>query len=263
MTVTDADADAELESRRGILNGLLDPRYRDPSLRPSLAQEFAREGYVHLPGLFAPAAFSAIQQELLGIHTLARSRNFVMSGYETPRVMSVMGGSLLLRETRLVWPLYIHWELREIIQAITGSPIHACLHPEEFMVANFLLQPGNTHGWHLDDPAYALIVFVESPAPGDGGLLEYIPHWRAYCEAQGLPAEERVDTAVARAREQGLVRVKQHATGDAYLLRADLALHRVTGLSREGVRRVALNLAFEATDTPSYGDTASQLYGEA
>jgi hypothetical protein len=254
--------DAMLDGKRIFLQGLLEPRYRDGAHLQELSREFEREGYVHLPGLFRAGVFSAIEDELLSKVPLARSRNFVMSGYETPRVMSVMGGSFLLRETDLVWPLYSHWELRKLVAAVAGAPVYPCLHPEEFMVANVLLASGNTHGWHLDDPAYALIVFIESPAPEAGGLLEYVPRWGEFCRAEGFPPEESVDAAVERARERGRVRVKGHARGDAYLLRADLALHRVTSLAREGARRVALNLAFEATESPSYGNTASELYGE-
>lgn len=251
-----------LDCKRMLLHRLIHPRYSDGAVLTELAREFASEGYVRLPGLLTPGSFAAVADELLVRVDRARTRDFVMDGYETPRVMSVMGGSFLLRETDLVWSLYSHWELRRLVSTLAGAPIYPCQHQEEFMVANFLLRSGNTHGWHLDDPAYALIIFLDAPPPDAGGLLEYVPRWREFCREEGLTADEKVEAGVARARARGLVRVRQHATGDAYLLRADRALHRVTGLSREGVRRAALNLAFEETETPAYGDTASLLYGE-
>lgn len=252
-----------VEHKRSLLNELISPVYQTESLLTELAAEFREEGYIRLAGLLSPQAFSALNSEIEEQVTAANSRNFIMEGYGTPRQLSVMGGSTLLRNTDLIWTLYAHWELRRLITRLTGSEVYSCLHPDEFMVANFLLERGDTHGWHLDDPAYALIIFFAAPAPEDGGVIEYIPHWRAFCESVGTSPEHNVDRTVELARERGLIRLKHHNTGDAYLLRADQALHRVTGLKRDGIRRIVLNLAFEASSSPVYGNTASILYGES
>jgi hypothetical protein len=255
-------ATLQADPRLAIIHELLSPRYHDAELLEALSREFRREGYVRLPGLLGASAFAAIRDELLEKMAAARSRDFVMGGYETPRRMSVMGATLLLRETELVWTLYPHWELRRLVSALAGAEVHPCRHPEEFMVANFLLDRGHTHGWHLDDPAYSLILFFEAPPPEHGGVLEFIPHWLEFCGEHGLEPHQRVDAAIERARERSLVHTRAHAAGDAYLLRADRAMHRVTGLTGDDARRVVLNLSFEASETPVYGSTATALYGE-
>ena len=130
------------------------------------------------------------------------------------------------------------------------------------MVANFLLSPGATHGWHLDDPAYAFILVLESSPAEDGGSIEFIQNWQEFCKDSGSLSKEKVAPLVERAREANLVQVRHHLSGDAYLLRADRCLHQVTALRREGARRFALNLAFEATPHPIYGNTANRLYGD-
>lgn len=256
-------ATVSVDAKLAIVHDLLSPRYRDAAVLDALSREFRREGYVRLPGLLGAEAFAALRDELLEKGTTtARSRDFVMDGYETPRRMSVMGATLLLRETELVWALYAHWELRRLVGALAGAAVYPCRHPEEFMVANFLLDRGHTHGWHLDDPAYALILFIEAPPPEDGGVLEFIPHWLEFCGEHGLEPHHRVDAAVERARAESRVQRRAHAPGDGYLLRADQAMHRVTSLTAGDARRVALNLAFEASDAPVYGSTATVLYGE-
>ena len=62
-------------------------------------------------------------------------------------------------------------------------------------------------------------------------------------------------------RERNLIKAFHHRPGEAYLLRADRCLHRVTELAPQRQRK-ALNLGFEATATPKYGITATRLYGE-
>ena len=54
------------------------------------------------------------------------------------------------------------------IARVAGEPVYPCNHLEELIVCIFLLSPGSTHGWHLDDPPYALILVLE-PGVGLGG----------------------------------------------------------------------------------------------
>jgi hypothetical protein len=128
------------------------------------------------------------------------------------------------------------------------------------MVVNYLTFQGATHGWHLDDPSYALVIITETTEGESGGRLEYIKDWRRICEQRGVSAEESVDDTVGHCRSQQLIRTHRHEAGDAYLLRADQCLHRVTELTSTQGRRVVINIAFEATPNPTYGFTANRLY---
>lgn len=189
-------------------------------------------------------------------------RELIMEGYETPRKMSALGGKRILEESPFLWMLYSHYDLRNVIRNIVGVEIYPCRHRKEFMVGNYLASSGSTHGWHLDDPAFALIVIFETPPVELGGSVELIPGWLEYCEDSGVSPEENVQPLVSRASEADLLKTKPHVSGDLYLLRADKSMHRVTGLLKDGVRRAALNLGFETTPRPEYGLTASILYEE-
>lgn len=248
---------------RNILMDLLSPHYRDLGVLRDLSQEFLANGYVKLPNLLHENVFTAICDELLQQVPFARGRKFLMGGYETPRFMSVIGGSTLRLATDITWSLYLHWEIHQLLNQLCGMPVFPCLHPDEFMVANFLLHVSETHGWHLDDPAYAVIIVCEAPPAQKGGVLEYIPNWCDFCSRLGVSPDQKVDIPVEEAYKQNLIMTAHHLPGDAYLLRADQVLHRVSGLNSEGFRRIVLNLAYEATPNPTYGHTASMLYTDS
>lgn len=239
---------------------LLPDYCREEQRLAELRRRFARDSYVGLPGLLRGEAFEFVKSEVDRLEPFARSMSFEMEGYRTPRVMKALGGLAIMSESPLAY-IYLHYAIRQLVEAIAGAKIYTCLHPNEYMVVNYLLSPGSTHGWHLDDPAYALVIFVDAPPPGAGGDLEFIKDWPQLCRDSGLPPEGDVGGLVGRLRGQNLVRTKAHAAGDAYLMRANRCLHRVKEITAPGARRVILNIAFEETSKPLYGMTANLLYG--
>jgi len=250
------------DARRCLILNLLAVQYKESADVDGLHREFANNGYVKLPGLFTTEAFRLLKADAQSLEQFAKERDFIMAGYGSPRVLKTLGGSTILRSSQSVWSLYFHCDLRCLIRRIVGAEVHACHHPDEIMVMNYLTKAGETHGWHLDDPAYALVLFLESIPGSYGGLLELIPRWRALCHQMGVGFETNVAPSAERCRAAGLVQVHHHVEGDAYLLRADQCLHRVTELSSGQLRRVVLNFAFEATAHPAYGATADKLYGD-
>lgn len=246
---------------RALIAGPVTDTYAGERPLEELSARFAEHGYVRLRGLLAEEPLEILRRQISALEAHARARDFVMSGPDTPRVMSVLGATQLLAGSPAAAILYVHFELVRVIGRLAGTEVYGCTHPEELMVCNLLLSEGSTHGWHLDDPAYALVVMLEAPVRDGGGELEYIPDWADLRRRLGLGPDDPVDAAVATARAEGLVRTADHRAGDAYLLRADRCLHRVTPLCSPRTRRVALNFAYEATATASYGDSATLLYG--
>lgn len=246
---------------RTLISGPVADAYAGSRSLDEHRARFAADGYVKLPRLLTNDALDVMRREISALEPRARARDFVMSGPDTPRVMSVLGASQLLAESSAAALLYVHFELVRVIARIAGTAVYRCTHPEELMVCNLLLSEGETHGWHLDDPPYALVVMLEAPRRGAGGELEYISDWVGRCHRQGLDPSGPVDAAVEAARDEGLVRTADHRSGDAYLLRADRCMHRVAPLRAGGTRRIALNFAYEQTETAVYGSSATVLYG--
>jgi len=245
-----------------LIQNVIAPAYRNDELRRLLREEFRRSEYVRLPGILDPGALAAITDRVRRLRAKSVRRSFVMPGAETPRRMSTLGGKRIVEEEPSLASLYTRDDILSLLRDITGSEIHPCQHEQEFMVANFLNDQGDSHGWHLDDPAFAFVVVLEAPGPEAGGYLEFIPDWARFCRERDASATHDVVPAVAEARRRGLVSVRQHVAGDGYVLRASTALHRVTVVETSRGHRAALNLAYQDVAHQTYGHTATALYAE-
>ncbi|MGY6283727.1 HalD/BesD family halogenase [Methylorubrum extorquens] len=226
----------------------------------SLHEQFVRYGYVRFPAFLSGSALDLFREEMAKLERLALRRGFDMPGYNTPRRLSVLGGSLIRKHSPDLSGLYHHHAIRSFVERIAGRRIYSCRHPEEFMVANFLQTTGDTHGWHLDDPPLALVIFAEAPSPGGGGEAEIIVNWHDLCRRKDRSVDVGISDLVGWSRENDMVEQRSHGVGDAYLLRADLNLHRVAPLTASGEKRWVVNMAFQTDQVGSYGETASLLY---
>ena len=227
----------------------------------ALKAEFLDNDFVPLPAFVAPQALEWLRGWFNLMEASARPRDFTMEEYDSPRLMSVLGGYQIAANFPDVSALYYHHELRRFVESVTGGDVHDCPDAHEFMVANIQSGIGQTHGWHLDDPTYALVIVVDAPAPGTGGHVEYIPEWprrrAAFIDGGITGIHEQVGLCVTA----GHVRAYQPHCGDAYFLRAESALHRVAELGEGSGKRRILNIAFDDVPDKSYGSTAATLYG--
>lgn len=240
---------------------LVGSSYRRREDRTELARTFASNGVAVLPRLIEVDALPTLTAAVAGLATSGRRRDFQMPGYDTPRKLTVLGGRMITAQSPLIRSLYDHPEIRAVIADIVGQPIFECRHPDEFLVLNHLAFRDDTHGWHLDDPSWALVIVLEAPLPGAGGKVEIVQP----TEELGAFSAETTNAVVERARALGRVVELDLAAGDAYLLRADKCLHRVAPLTLAGARRSALNLAFEESATPAHAkflQTTTLMYGD-
>ncbi|THF56230.1 HalD/BesD family halogenase [Pseudothauera rhizosphaerae] len=233
--------------------------YRDPDVLANLHRQLKAKDFVKLPDFLLPSAYDVVAQNLEYLHSQRIRKEFVMPGFNTERRMSVVGGKRVTDLSLQLIALYGNHDLRRTISTIIGAHIHTVCHEEEFMVVNFLDGEADTHGWHTDDPEYALILITESPGENGGGELEYIPDWHNFCTNNGLDPVSKINTAIELAFSLGLAESSKLAAGDCYLLNASNALHRVTPIIGNG-RRKALNMAFDTRRFRHYGETAYLLY---
>jgi|GEM_PF-917101 len=238
-------------------DGLLTPI--PTHLITELRREFATTGYVKLPRFLSVKGLHFLKQEGVRLAQFVTPHNFVMEEYDTIRKLGTIGGRTISVQSPFLSGLYTLQIIQQIIETIVGNQIYPCQHPNEFMVMNYLSDEGDTHGWHLDDPAYALIIFIESPSVGEGGEVELIPHWKKVCEQFGVLPDKNIPATIELCRKNGIIQSKYHAAGDAYLIRADQCMHQVSKINT-GQQRIVLNIAFESTATPHYGNTATKLY---
>lgn len=236
--------------------------YRDTEHLAQLRARFACNCYVKLPHLFTEETQACLVSEIDRINVKKREKNFQMNGYGTPRRMSVISGLEILASSKLLAICYAHHDIRKTVSEIIGQDVFGVDHKNEFMVVNLLERDGDTHGWHLDDPSFALIIVLHAPPEGQGGCLEYVKDWRELCRRYGLNPESDVDRGVELAKQIGLFRTMHHAAGDCYLINAAECLHRVTPISGQQSIRCALNMAYDDRPIIPFGITADLLYGE-
>lgn len=224
------------------------PDLRDHLGRGALSQQrraFADDGFVVFPGLFAGPALVSLQAALEPALRRARRRELLMPDSDyTPRRMLTVGGDVLAAAAPRVPLLYHDPALRAALAEIAEGPLLPVPDPIENHVLNILDQIGDIHGAHVDTYAYAFNLLIEAPPPGAGGLLEFVPG-----------STQPADLVGPRVRRVPL------AAGDAYLLRTDRNVHRVSPLERAG-RRVLLNFAYaDETTVGLRSYSSSLLYG--
>jgi hypothetical protein len=247
------------QSATGWPSKIVSSTYDAPDLLRRLTKEFEKDGYVKLPKFLTSEAFAAISGEVRRLHCARVRKDFIMPNYNTDRKMSVISGKEVVRNSNVIAEFYSCRDLRERISWLTGADIHTVHHEDEFLVVNFLDGERDTHGWHLDDPRFALIVIIDSPLPHVGGTLEYVPKWHELAVEENFDPVYQSLRGVDIARRRGLVRSDTLESSDCYLLDAANVLHRVSPMQKEGSRK-ALNLAFDDRRYRIYGETATRLY---
>ena len=251
----------EFKDYLSLSTSVISNKYRNQNTINELKATFKNQGYVTLPNFYNEDFFSILQGESTRMEAKRIERNFTMPGYNTPRHLSVIGGKLIFKNSLIFPMLYLNFEIRSMLSSIIGSELYSVNHEEEFMVINYLERKGGTHGWHVDDPRYALVIILQAPERSEGGYLEVIPDWKEYCASRGYDPITDTNMAVKEAYANNQVKKIFHNTGDCYLLNAGNCLHRVAPISGE-TRRIILNMAFDDRVALEYGYTADVLYGE-
>ncbi|MFF8805598.1 HalD/BesD family halogenase [Streptomyces omiyaensis] len=217
------------------------------ALQPTSTERLTADGYLPLPGLITADGLALLRREAAGLEALARRRDFSMACMDdSPRHMTTLGGQIIGEASEEIPALYQDSDLLELVSRLAGEPVSEVDDPVERHVLNILHREGDTHGAHTDDHPYALVLFLEAPDdPADGGLVHFLPH------AGALRDLDTADDA----------RTAHHRAGDAYLLRSDTTAHRVTPLTRPGLRRTVLNFAYTTpASRPHSTGSAAELY---
>jgi hypothetical protein len=170
----------------------------------------------------------------------------------TPRRYSVATRASIAVSCPYTARLYRSPELLASLSQIAGERlVPVPYEPEEF-IATRLERAGDTHGWHWDDYAYALVWVLEAPGPDCGGELESIPA-TDWCKADPRVEEILATRSVER---------RHLPAGTVYLLRTDTTMHRVAPLRCDAPRSVvcfSYATALDVNRTISH-ETVEQIY---
>jgi hypothetical protein len=209
--------------------------------------QLRRDGWTFADGLIDDATFAALQAEVGAVLDAAGVRRdlTIPTTGDSPRRYTLASRAALSHGT-IVPALYRDPHVRARLSALAGESLVAVPYEPEEFVATRMQYAGDTHGWHWDDYAFALVIVLH--APSAGGAVETIP---------GTVWDKRdpqVDTYV---RERAIARCTPCA-GQAYLIRADTTLHRVAPLERDDLREV-LTFSYARAADPRMADAHETL----
>lgn len=153
------------------------------------------------------------------LETHGSRRDFLMPQTNcSPRRMTIVNGRDTADVT-LIRSIYRSSETIRVLSRISRSPVTLCPDGLEDVIITELDESGDTHGWHLDDYPLALILIVEASNLDKGGAVQYVD-----------PDGEIVSMRLCQ--------------GDAYLMRTDRCMHRVSPLEMGAGRRRIVNLTY-------------------
>ncbi len=179
---------------------------------------FAKSGLLVFRRFLPEISLQALREVAFDLFEEGMRKDFLMpQSNHTPRNMTVVGGAVMNRQDDIMG-FYRDPELRRLLSNFTGADVVDCPEVVENVILTSLHEVGDTHGWHLDDYPFALIICLEAPEEGAGGDLEM------------EVGQSEIDFLRLEA-------------GDAYLLRSDQIRHRVAPLSRNS-RRVIMNFTY-------------------
>lgn len=156
----------------------------------------------------------------------------------TPRAYNSVGRDSIVEHGSYIPAVFNSKRFRTLLSTIAGQEVHPVPYDPEAFVINSLSTPRDTHGWHWDDYAFALIWCVDEPDPLSGGRVEYVPHsiWKKDDPESGLRETLRENPITS-------LHLKE---GDCYFMKSNTCLHRVTPILGE-TKRTAVIYAFAST----------------
>ncbi|MBA8902085.1 hypothetical protein [Phyllobacterium sp. P30BS-XVII] len=147
-----------------------------PQLQKALKERFKREGTVQIEQLVPSdiaAEMHAQAKRLLNENAKRRDLNLASTG-NTPRHYRSVGRDVVYADNGIITTFFESEEIRRYLSNIADENLNKVPYEPEEYIINSQEKSGDTHGWHWDDYAFALIWVVDAPHPLRGGRIEYV-----------------------------------------------------------------------------------------
>jgi hypothetical protein len=199
-----------------------------------LIESFKESQIAVIDGLLPPGFFEEMRREadvLLTTEAMRREVVVEESG-NTPRAYTSVGRDAIACGSKVIPAIFHNEAVRDLLSQIAGEALEKVPYEPEEFILNRQSLPGDTHGWHWDDYAYALILVLEAPDPLVGGRVEYVP----FVEWQKNNTEQYLrDLLMAKPTRSAHIKA-----GQCYFMKTNTTLHRITPLAAPTTRTVAV-----------------------
>lgn len=214
---------------------------------------FKKHGCVNITKLIDFISFTKLSEETFFLLRHKKRRSFSMEETSfTPRIMHNVKQPIIKKYGDYIPEIYQSPSLKNLIYKIGGEKIYDLPWEEEKYLINCMSEPGDTHGWHWDDYSYAIIFIIKAPKCENGGLVQCVPNTKW----------ENTSDIVNRTLCENKVNTYFFSDREAYLLKSNTTMHRVTALVKKDFRLI-INMSWaNSEDLKKNMDhtTMSKLY---
>lgn len=163
----------------------------------------------------------------------SKRKDFFSTHTNTPRNMFTVSEADISDSSQIIKEFYYSDELKKFLSELAIEKINDLPWTGERYVINGLINNDDTHGWHWDDYAYALVFIAECPAKGAGGEVECVAntHW--------IKSNPNIQHIVNTRPVQS----HYYEPGSFYFMKSDTTLHRVTRVS-EPHQRLSIAMSY-------------------
>ena len=139
-----------------------------------------------------------------------------------------------LSTAKVLQSSYYDSAFQKLISNLVNEDIYECPYEKERMVATWLHNTGDSHGWHWNDYSLAVIWILKALPIEAGGVVQYIPttNW------------DKDNPKIIEHLVNGRIRSAYFPSGSVYLMQTAKNLHRVHPILDDKHDRMILNFAF-------------------
>lgn len=191
-------------------------------------------GIVEITSCFTQGIIRTLSNETRSIfHIKSKRKDFLSAHTNTPRNMSTVSECDITDTSKLIKNFYYSKELLKLLSEIASEKVDFLHWSGERYVINGLIHNDDTHGWHWDDYAYALVFIAETPESGAGGEVECIAN------TSWIKSNPDIQRIVSTRPSQ----LHHFQSGSFYFMKSDTTLHRVTKIAKSH-KRLSLAMSY-------------------
>lgn len=197
-------------------------------------KHFKQRGMVNITHCFQDALIQPMTAEAFNVfYGKSKRKDFISQHTNTPRAMFTVSEADIATNSQLITDFYYSKEVLALLSDIAQEEIDFLPWMGERFVINGLMNNDDTHGWHWDDYAYALVFIADCPPKHAGGELEFVPHtyWN------------KVEPNIPQILQTKRIQSQYFTPGTFYFMRSDTTLHRVAKIAHP-YKRLSIAMSY-------------------
>ncbi len=180
-------------------------------------------GITNITSCFDEDVQKKLKEEANSIFNMrSKRKDFISTHTHTPRNMFTVSEVDITNTSRIIKEFYYSSDLLGLLSEMAMEKVNFLPWTGERYVINGLVNNKDTHGWHWDDYAYALVFIAECPPRGAGGEVECVSN------TNWIKSNPNIRHIVNTRPVQSYY----FEPGSFYFMKSDTTLHRVSNIDQ-------------------------------